>query len=106
MPRKYVRSSVPGVRRFEAESAEISVDTAIIEEAPTPEAPEESLPPGWRKGALLNVRNYGPEYIITLWPEEYDPLKPERAMRFGDPGACQNFVSDWYSRETADPRAR
>lgn len=63
-------------------------------------------PSSWRKGALLNVRNYGAEYIITLHPEEYDPEYPERSMRFTNLGECQNFVSNWYAREAYDPRAR
>lgn len=64
------------------------------------------LPSHWRKGALLNVRNYGAEYIITLHPEEHNPEHPERSMSFTNLGECQNFVSNWYARESFDPRAR
>jgi hypothetical protein len=67
---------------------------------------ELTLPRGWAKGAHLNVRNNGAEYRITLFPEEYDPLHPERCMRFTNSAECQNFVSAWYARESHDPRAR
>lgn len=71
---------------------------------PEPEAIE--IPSHWPKGALLNVRNRGDHYCITLYPEEFDPRSPERAMMFPNSWTCQDFVSRWYSRETADPRAR
>lgn len=64
------------------------------------------VPSHWSKGALLNVRNRGDHYCITLYPEEFDPRNPERAMMFPNSWTCQDFVSRWYSRETADPRAR
>lgn len=64
------------------------------------------IPMYWSKGALLNVRNRGDHYCITLYPEEFDPRHPERAMMFPNTWTCQDFVSKWYSRETADPRAR
>ena len=67
---------------------------------------DEGLPAGWGKGALLNVRPTAAGYCVTLWPEEYDPERPERAKWFANPAACQDFVSDWYSRQSADPRAR
>lgn len=60
----------------------------------------ENIPDDWRKGALLNVRNYGPEYIVTLYPEEYDPRSPERSLHFRNPAETQNFVSAWYARES------
>lgn len=63
-------------------------------------------PPGWRTGAMLNVRNYGSHYTITLWPEEFDPEHADRSIRFTNPGKCQDFVSKWYSRQSHDPRAR
>jgi hypothetical protein len=69
---------------------------------PTPDAP----PPDWRKGALLNVRNYGAEYIVTLYPEEHDPRSPERGLHFTNLGECQAFVSAWYARESHNPLAR
>ena len=67
---------------------------------------EPVIPLHWSKGALLNVRNTGPDYCVTLYPEEFDPRHPERAMRFTNPAHCQNFVSNWYSRQSYDPRAR
>ena len=71
-----------------------------------PEAPVKPTPPeDWRKGALLNVRNRGPEFVVTLYPEEYDMERPERALSFTNLTECQNFVSTWYARESADPRA-
>ena len=80
------------------------------EPAPTPveESPEGSgpIPSHWSFGALLNVRNTGADNCVTLHPEEYDPRHPERAMRFANPATCQDFVSAWYSRQSADPRAR
>lgn len=68
--------------------------------------PEFEIPPHWSKGALLNVRNRGDCYVATLYPEEFDSRHPERAMMFPNTWTCQDFVSKWYSRETADPRAR
>ena len=63
-------------------------------------------PADWRKGALLNVRNHGAEYIVTLHPAEYDPRHQDQCMKFTNVGECQNFVSAWYQREHSDPRAR
>lgn len=63
------------------------------------------VPEHWSPGALLNVRNAGADYIVTLYPEEYDPVHPERAMRFPNPARCQDFVSKWYARQSHDPRA-
>lgn len=63
-------------------------------------------PADWRKGALLNVRNYGDAYVVTLYPEERDDEKPERHLRFTNQGECQAFVSAWYATEHHDPRAR
>lgn len=69
--------------------------------------PEPNHPPAdWRKGALLNVRNRGDAYVITLYPEEYSDEKPERGLRFTNPGEAQDFISMWYQRENHDPRAR
>lgn len=67
---------------------------------------ENELPRGWAKGAHLNVRNVGHEYRITLFPEEFDPLQPERCLKFTNTATCQQFVSEWYMRESHDPRAR
>lgn len=63
-------------------------------------------PADWRKGALLNVRNHGAEYIVTLHPAEYDPRHEDQCMKFTNVGECQAFVSAWYARESHDPRAR
>jgi hypothetical protein len=68
--------------------------------------PEVETPPDWRKGALLNVRNYGAEYVITLHGEELDERHPERAIRFTNPARCQDWVSAWYAQQYVDPRAR
>ena len=71
-----------------------------------PREPDAPLPPAdWSKGALLNVRVAGAEYVVTLYPEEFDPQHPERALRFGNPALCQDFVSRWYARQHHDPRA-
>lgn len=78
-------------------------------ESETSESPLEDASPvppqDWRKGALLNVRNMGAEYVITLYPEEFHPDQAERALRFTNVAKCQDFVSAWYSRESPDPRA-
>lgn len=65
------------------------------------------IPPiDWPLGALLNVRNGGDTYRVTLHPEEYDQRHPERCLQFSNPALCQDFVSQWYSRQHHDPRAR
>ncbi len=64
------------------------------------------VPASWTKGQLLNVRNAGECYVVTLLGEEFDPRHPERALKFTNPALCQNFVSRWYAREHFDPRAR
>lgn len=76
-----------------------------VQEAPAV-APLQPLPEGWRLGMLLNVRNAGSCYRVTLFPEEYDPRTPERTLEFRNPAECQEFVSRWYARESPDPRAR
>ena len=63
------------------------------------------IPAFWVKGQLLNVRNNGAEYVVTLLGEEFDPRHPERALRFPNSARCQDFVSHWYAREHSDPRA-
>lgn len=67
---------------------------------------EVPYPTDWHPGRLLNVRNAGDCYLVTLYPEEYDPRYPDRALRFRNPAECQNFVSHWYARQSPDPRAR
>jgi hypothetical protein len=71
-----------------------------------PEAPAQDQTPeerakaaGWQKGQLLNVRNAGSHYNVTLVGEEYDPQHPERCLQFTQPNDCQAFVSAWYSPE-------
>jgi hypothetical protein len=66
-------------------------------------------PVSWTKGQLLNVRNRGEFYVVTLLGEEDDPpLKPapNGALRFTNTALCQEFVSKWYATEHHDPRAR
>ncbi len=78
---------------------------------PTPQAPpspdqtplERAQDAGWIKGQLLNVRNVGSHYNVTLLGEEYDPRYPERCLQFANSGECQNFVSTWYARESGGP---
>ena len=67
---------------------------------------ELAIPADWHPGMLLNVRNSGDALTITLYPEEFDYRKPERALRFTNYADGQNFVSLWYSRQHHDPRAR
>jgi hypothetical protein len=67
------------------------------------------VPASWTKGQLLNVRNRGEFYVVTLLGEEDEPpLKPapSGALRFTNTPLCQAFVSAWYARESYDPRAR
>lgn len=63
------------------------------------------IPTGWVKGQLLNVRNAGDTYRVTVLGEEYDYRSPERCLEFTNSWECQQFVSAWYSRESHDPRA-
>jgi len=76
-----------------------AIEPEPIKEIETAQA-EPVLPDDWTKGALLNVRNHGSEYIVTLYPEEYDFRAPERALHFTNPARCQDFVSNWYARES------
>lgn len=62
-------------------------------------------PAHWIKGQLLNVRNNGSTFILTPLEEEFDPRHPERAKFFDNSFDCQQFVSGWYARDAADPRA-
>jgi hypothetical protein len=69
--------------------------------------PREVTPPqGWTKGQLLNVRNAGSHYNVTVYPEEYDPRYPQRTLQFTNQAECQSFVSKWYTPESANPLAR
>ena len=90
--------------------ATVSVDAispvlspAIAHQSPT--EPEIAIPDGWIKGQLLNVRHAGPGYRVTLLGEEYDPRYPHRCLEFADSFECQQFVSQWYARQSHDPRA-
>lgn len=76
------------------------------ERADAPESGAVAVPADWRKGMLLNVRNHGDAYVVTLHPEELHPDHPERALHFRNPARCQDFVSSWYASEHHDPRAR
>lgn len=67
---------------------------------------ELAIPTFWVKGQLLNVRNTGADFVVTVLGEEFDPRYPDRALRFDNSFTCQQFVSKWYAREAADPRAR
>lgn len=64
------------------------------------------VPPHWKRGQLLNVRNAGSHYNVTLLGEEYDQRYSERCLQFMNPAETQNFVSWWYSRESSNPLAR
>lgn len=99
MPRFKRVASTDYPAESEAEHFEAAQWDAL--EAPRPNAP----PAHWGRGALLNVRNTGSDYLVTLYPEEYDAKHPERAMRFAHSGLLQDFVSKWYMRENRDPRA-
>lgn len=70
-------------------------------EIPAPDrSPEErAKAAGWAKGQLLNVRNAGSHYNVTLLGEEYDPQHPERCLQFTNINDAQTFVSTWYAPE-------
>lgn len=98
----------PRPRKVTSEGATV-VDESPMAEEETPATHEQcgvQVPLDWRKGALLNVRNHGDSYVITLYPDEFRPEQPERALRFTNLGECQDFVSRWYAAEHHDPRAR
>ena len=78
--------------------------------ADAPEPPQTIVEPlpypaHWIKGQLLNVRHNGSTYIVTVLEEEFDPHNPERAKFFDNSYDAQAFVSDWYNRDSPDPRA-
>ena len=74
-----------------------SVETELIDVT--------AAPLDWVKGQLLNIRNAGSFYNVTLLGEEYDPRRPERCIQFNSSWEAQEFVSEWYSRSSHDPRA-
>lgn len=87
----------------EAATLLVGATDAVVAEIEADE-PKLAIPEDWTHGALLNVRNQG-DYVVTLFPEEYDYRHPERALRFPNPAECQNFVSAWYARQSFDGRA-
>lgn len=91
-----VREHSSGARRV----LEVRGDIAPPEAPAQDRSPEErAKAAGWAKGQLLNVRNAGSHYNVTLLGEEYDPRHPERCLQFTQPNDCQDFVSRWYARE-------
>ena len=58
------------------------------------------IPAHWRKGMLLDVRNFGEFYEVGLLHE----VGRERIV-FESGADCQNFVSEWYTPQHHDPRA-
>lgn len=70
------------------------------ESPPQDQTPEEKAKAaGWVKGQLLNVRNAGAHYNVTLLGEEYDTRHLERCIQFTNLNDCQTFVSRWYAPE-------
>jgi hypothetical protein len=102
MARRHNTAHLPS--RGPARLLQVTGDSAPVgvpEQDQTPE--ERAQAAGWMKGQLLNVRNAGGHYNVTLLGEEYDPSQPERCLQFTQPNDCQNFVSAWYSRGPAGP---
>jgi hypothetical protein len=90
------------ILNHETIAAEQIVPAELLDDFPV-------APVSWTKGQLLNVRNRGEFYVVTLLGEEDDPpLKPapNGALRFTNTALCQDFVSKWYATEHHDPRAR
>jgi hypothetical protein len=88
---------------------EVSIPTDKDFAESTAELLQSVAPALWTKGQLLNVRNRGEFYVVTLLGEEDEPpLKPapNGALRFTNTALCQDFVSKWYATEHHDPRAR
>lgn len=95
-----VRESSGGARR----ALEVRGDIAPSEVPAQDQTPEDrAKAAGWSKGQLLNVRNAGSHYNVTLLGEEYDPRYPERCLQFTCINDAQTFISKWYSREPAGP---
>jgi hypothetical protein len=95
----FLANSVPGEPSHE-QISEVSRETL-------PNSPNDStlIPADWVKGQLLNVRSGGPGYRVTILGEEWDFRHPERCLEFSNSFECQQFVSNWYSRQSHDPRA-
>lgn len=98
-----VRNPVRGPARV-LEGFATSTPGELPPQEQTPE--ERAQAAGWHKGQLLNVRNAGSHYNVTLNGEEYDPRHPERCLQFSNSAECQNFVSAWYHNPYAGPGAR
>ncbi len=94
------------VRPPNAEITEEEIRPLLGDSVMLPDGELVATPSGWHIGALLNVRNYGSEYIITLWPEELSQEQKGRAISFTNPSKCQDFVSKWYARDSHNPLAR
>jgi hypothetical protein len=98
MSRRHNTAHAPstGVRRV----LQVHGDRAPVEVPAQDQTPEEKAQAaGWVKGQLLNVRNAGEHYNVTLLGEEYDPRSPERCLQFTSINDCQSFVSRWYAPE-------
>jgi hypothetical protein len=92
-----IREGSNGVRRV----LQVNGDSAPVEAPPQDQTPEEKAQAaGWHKGMLLNVRNAGGHYNVTLLGEEYDPQRPERCLQFTNPNDVQDFTSKWYSPDS------
>jgi len=89
-----VRASSGAITRV----LQVPGDSAPVEIPQAEQTPEErAAAAGWVKGQLLNVRNAGSHYNVTLLGEEYDPQRPERCLQFTQPNECQDFVSNWFA---------
>ena len=56
-------------------------------------------PDFWTRGQLLNVRNAGSHYNVTVLGEEFDTRYPERTLQFPNSWECQAFISWWYASQ-------
>jgi hypothetical protein len=80
-----------------------SQPTSAPPEIPAQTPLERAQAAGWIKGQLLNVRNAGNHYNVTLLGEEYDPRAPERCLQFTNSADVQNFISRWYAPDPGRP---
>lgn len=81
-------------RNSSSASSEDGVSTATAEPAEPFTYPQD-----WRRGQLLNVRNAGSHYNVTLLGEEFDTRYPDRCVQFPSGWECQDFVSWWYASQ-------
>lgn len=79
------------------------VSQSPAEAEPAIEVKEQPWPADWVKGQLLNVRNVGGKYCVTLLGEEFDPRHPERSLHFDNCYETQHFVSFWYAKDGSRP---